>query len=189
MQHEATLANGTIASTRVSRRVMMNASKHPRMELNQVDDFNPPPEDDMSEVTIPASLEDGSCTGDDDGGGGAFDGDDFACPHQDAIVVEDDDGESYMAHMIPPGAPHINGDGDNQGSDGVPPLGTRYSTPLETALSMLPMLLPHESALVELLVVLCKPQNSLQMSDMVVKWLEEHLSKSTFKDTKKLPRQ
>jgi hypothetical protein len=54
---------------------------------------------------------------------------------------------------------------------------------------MLPKLLPHESALVELLEVLCKPRNSLQTFDVVVKWLEEHLSKSTFKDTKKLPRQ
>jgi len=116
MRHEATLANGIIASTRVSRRVMMNASRHPRMELNQVDDFDPPPKDDMSEVTIPAALEDGSRTGDDDVGGGTFDGDDddyFACPHQDAVVVEDDDGQSYMAHVIPPGAPRIDGDGDN----------------------------------------------------------------------------
>jgi len=91
--------------------------------------------------------------------------------------------------MIPPCAPRVNGDGDDQGGNGPPSLGTSYSIPLEIALSMLPQLLPHESALVELLDVLRKPRNSLQTFNIVVKWLEEHLSKSSFKDTKKLPRQ
>jgi hypothetical protein len=152
------------------------------MELNQTDDFDPAPEDDLFVVTTPAELlEDGSHDsvdyGTDDG--------EFVTPHETA----DDDVESFMARMIPPGAPCADGDGDNNGSSGPLALGTCYCVPLEAALLMLPKLLPHESALVELLEVLHKPRNSLQTFDVVVQWLEEHLSKSTFKDTKKLPRQ
>jgi hypothetical protein len=183
-QHSTTLADGTVTSTRVSSRIMKSSnviSKRRKMELNQTDDFDPAPEDDLSVVTTPAELlEDGSFDsvnyGTDDG--------EFVTPHETA----DDDVESFMARMIPPGAPCADGDGDNNGSSGPPALGTCYCVPLEAALLMLPKLLPHESALVELLEVLRKPRNSLQTFDVVVKWLEEHLSKSTFKDTKKLPR-
>ena len=184
-QHSTMLADGTVTSTLVSSRIMKSSnviSKRRKMELNQTDDFDPAPEDDLSVVTTPAELlEDGSRDsvnyGTDDG--------EFVTPHETA----DDDVESFMARMIPPGAPCADGDGDNNGSSGPPALGTCYCVPLEAALLMLPKLLPHESALVELLEVLRKPRNSLQTFDVVVKWLEEHLSKSTFKDTKKLPRQ
>jgi len=86
-------------------------------------------------------------------------------------------------------APRVDGDGVNDLGERAPALGTSYSVPLEDALAMLPQLLPHESALVELLDVLRKPRTSLQTFDVVIKWLEEHLNKCTFKDTKNLPRQ
>jgi hypothetical protein len=152
-QHLTMLANGTVTSTRVSSHIMKSSnmiSKQWKVELNQTDDFDPAPEDDLSVVTTPAELlEDGSRDsvdyGTDDG--------EFATPHKTA----DNDVESFMACMIPPGAPCADGDGDNNGSSGPPALGTCYCVPLEAALLMLPKLLPHESALVELLEVLCKP--------------------------------
>jgi hypothetical protein len=52
-QHSTTLADGTVTSTRVSSRIMKSSnmiSKRRKMELNQTDDFDPAPEDDLSVV-------------------------------------------------------------------------------------------------------------------------------------------
>jgi hypothetical protein len=180
LHHETILADGSVANTRVSARILKKwASKCQRMDphfpLAEGDECKSMDEDwddddfsSLSTLQLEMFLNPGP-------------GDDGDEPEEE----EDEDMHSYAAvagyqNKPPPDVASL--------SSGAPPgLGAVVHDPLEAAVERLSTLLDYISALLELDLILQKPCTCTSF-DLVVAWLEAALHDNTFKDLSKLPR-
>jgi hypothetical protein len=181
LHRETILADGSVANTQVSARILKKqASKRQRMDPHfppaEGDECKSMDEDwddnDFSSLST-LQLEMFSNPGPGDNG-------------EEPEEEEDEDMHSYAAvagyqNEPPPDVASL--------SSGAPPgLGAVVHDPLEAALERLPTLLDYKSALLELDLILQKPCTCTSF-DLVVAWLEAALCDNTFKDLSKLPRQ
>jgi hypothetical protein len=178
LHRETILADGSVANTRVSARILKKwASK-----CQRTDPHFPPAEGD-------------ECKSMDEG----WDDDDFSSTLQLDMFLnpgpgdngdepeedEDEDMHSYAAAAGYQNEPPLD---VASLSSGAPlGLGAVVHDPLEAALERLPTLLDYELALLELDSILQKPRTRTSF-DLVVVWLEAALRDNTFKDLSKLPR-
>ena len=162
---KTTLADGSVANTRVSARNLKKRAYKRQRAGSDEDDRG----DDDSLSTLQSEA--------------------FPCPQDDGDDDEEDDQEmhSYAAAASHQRQNELPLDASSPGN-GIPPdLGTVAYDPLAAALERLPSLLDYESALLELDSILRKPRTRTTF-DSVVSWLEIALRDNTFKDLSKLPR-
>jgi hypothetical protein len=177
---ETILADGSVANTRVSARILKKqASKRQRM-----DPRFPPAEGD-------------ECKSMDED----WDDDDFSSlstlqsemfpnpgPGDNGDKPEEEEDEDMHSYATAAGYQNEPPPDVASLSSGAPPgLGAVVHDPLEAALERLPSLLDYELALLELDSILRKPRTRTSF-DLVVAWLEAALRDNTFKDLSKLPR-